>query len=261
MLLKNVVGLLLPFFLVTLGWAQGPPSTENVNCPTSGMRCGYDGGCISTVVFLERCKHVPLTPAALTAALRNPDPIIRSSAADVLASHTEITGMSVEEITKILTEAFKNEKQIQFEMALDLVHLGAPEGISALKQMCDDNNGITAQRINAGAALAQRGDDGCLNAVLAIAMSGNDEDRASALSTLPEYKHSSPAQNRTIFTVVARALEDRSSIIRHTAGLALVSIGNPDAIPFFEKAIVVEQDRNTKAALETDLHRLRGEQP
>lgn len=215
---------------------------------------------MSSAAFLEQCRHIPLTAAALKAALDNPDPAIRDSAADVLAYHTEITGLSADQTATILLAAFKREKQIRFEMALDLMHLGVPSGTSALQQMCEDNNWITAQRINAGLALAQTGDDRCLNAVLAIAMSGNDEDRMVALSSLPDYKHS-PEQKQTIFTVLTRALNDRDAFIRYTAGLALFRVGNLDAVPFLEKAIAAEQDRNTKAALEADLHRLRGEQP
>ena len=248
----NVIRLALMFLISLSAFAQNRP----IACPSSDLRCS-DNGCIPKPTFLQQCRHIELMPATLFAALQNQDPVIRDAAAETLAHNTDMTGLTKDTVVSALITALKNEKQVRFEIASDLVDLGAQEGFSALRDMCNDQNLIAFRRISAAQALANAGDEHCLDNVLTIMQSASDQDRTYALSTLPSYKQISPEQSQAIFSLLTKSLTDKTSLVRSSASRALVELGKTEAIPYLESALASERDEHMKLQLETDLRRLR----
>jgi HEAT repeat protein len=248
---KILVNTALICWMCLCGLAQD--ASELTDCPSSNQRCG-DRGCIPKVKLLQ-CHNIELTPGPLIVALQDPNPLIRDAAAETLAS--QATNANKEEAVSALTAALKSEKQVRFEMAYALVHLGAEEGFSELHSMCDDNGLGAFQRMNAASALVQAGDEHCIQAVFSVVQSGENDVRAYALSILPKYRDGPPGQAEMVFDMLTESLSDKTPSIKAAASSALALLGKAEAIPHLERAIASERDKQMKLQLEDDLRRLR----
>jgi len=210
---------------------------------------------------LLRELHIELTEPSLLRALKNPNPEIRDLAAMKLAEDKAVD--AVPQVKEALEAEKVPRARVNIAVALGL--LGDPGGRDELKRLCADENFPPEFRLYAVRYMFDLGvgkDEGCLNAAEAIVQMVAADYltagyRVTALELLTRFRNLTQEESQTIFELVVHRLEDSEPVVQMAASGALVSLGNPAAIPYLEAMIAREQDENIRSVLEANLKKLR----
>jgi HEAT repeat protein len=197
--------------------------------------------------------HIGLTKSALIGALRDSDPEGRSLAAQKLAQD------HVTDAIPAITAALSNENAplTRLSLAFSLAQLGSDDGLSTLRNVCDDVAAGGYARVVAAQYLEWMHNDKCDNAVIEVLRSGGDRDaRILALSLIPSL-HFSGNDSKRAFEATVEALTDDSPSVRMTASSALSKLGNTSAVPYLEGALRKEENESCILQMRRDLERLR----
>jgi HEAT repeat protein len=185
---------------------------------------------------------IPLTEPGLLAALKNPDPEIRSLAAAQLAASDDHPAL------KEIVRAFQDERdpQVQVNIAGAATWLGSNIAIDQLKVICKDVNQPSTARLDAARYISNKQLSDCFPAVREIAL--NDQDstvRALAITTAVNYRSQSDGAQR----IAIQALSDIDATVRITAVDALRSLRVTDAIPTLKNCLQGEGDETAREHL------------
>jgi HEAT repeat protein len=179
--------------------------------------------------------NVPLTEPGLLAALKDPDPEVRSLAAAQLAAADDHAAL------KYMITAFQDERdpQVQVNIAGAATWLGSNIAIEQLKTICRDVNQPSTARLDAARYISNKQLSDCFPAVREIAR--NDQDatvRVLAITTAITYRGQSDGAEK----IAVQALNDIDSTVRVTAADSLRSLRATDAIPVLQNSLQSEGD-------------------
>jgi HEAT repeat protein len=183
--------------------------------------------------------NIPLTEPDLLAALKNPDPEIRSLAAAQLAASDDHAAL------KFMITAFTDERdpQVQVNIAGAATWLGSNIAIEQLKTVCRDINQPSTARLDAARYISNRQLPDCFPAVREIAR--NDQDptvRVLAITAALNYRGQSDGAGR----IAVQALNDIDPTVRVTAADSLRSLRDTDAIPALHSSLQSEGDETAR---------------
>jgi HEAT repeat protein len=203
-------------------------------------------------------RKIQLTEESLLAALRNPDPDIRSLAALVLAE--DKAGEAVGAIEH--AAAHEKARETQIDMALALALLSDNQGVRMLQQACDDPGTPANLRMYAAKYILDTKNKGCLSVVENFLLSAPDSgSRRLAFSEIVRFQHVSDADAHKIFAALVTSLGDPEPQIRMGASGALAELGNQSAVPELQKAIAAESGDAVRSSMQSDLRKLREKVP
>jgi HEAT repeat protein len=190
--------------------------------------------------------NVPLTEPGLLAALKDPDPEIRSLAAAQLAAADDHTAL------KFMITAFQDERdpQVQVNIAGAATWLGSNIAIEQLKTICRDVNQPSSARLDAARYISNKQLSDCFPAVREIAR--NDQDataRVLAITTAVNYRGQSDGAEK----IAVQALNDIDPTVRVTAADSLRSLRATDAIPALQNSLQSEGDETAREHLRETL--------
>jgi HEAT repeat protein len=210
---------------------------------------------------LLREHNIDLTEPALVRALKNPDSELRFLAAMKLAEDKAVD--TIPAVKEALVVEKTPRARVNIAVALGL--LGDPGGHDELKRVCGDKNFPPEFRLYAVRYMFDLGvakDEDCLHAAEEIVQVVDSEnrtfgDRNTALELLSRFRNLTQEESQTVLELVVHRLEDSEPVVQMAASRALVSLGNPAAIPYLEATIARAQDENIRSVLETNLKKLR----
>jgi len=184
-------------------------------------------------------RNIPLTEPDLLAALKNPDPEIRSLAAAQLAASDDHPAL------KYMITAFQDERdpQVQVNIAGAATWLGSNIAIEQLKTICKDVNQPSTARLDAARYISNKQLPDCFPAVREIAR--NDQDatvRVLAITAALSYHGQSEAAQK----IATQALTDIDPTVRTTAADSLRHLRATDAIPALQICLQTEGDETAR---------------
>jgi HEAT repeat protein len=187
-------------------------------------------------------RNIPLTEPDLLAALKNPDPEIRSLAAAQLAASDNHPAL------KYMITAFQDERdpQVQVNIAGAATWLGSNIAIEQLKTICRDINQPSTARLDAARYISNRQLPDCFPAVREIAR--NDQDptvRVLAITAAISYRNQSDGAQK----IAVQALNDVDPTVRITAADSLRSLRATDAIPALQSTLQSDGDETAREHL------------
>ena len=190
--------------------------------------------------------NIPLTEFDLLAALKSPDPEVRSLAAAQLAAADDHAAL------KYMITAFQDERdpQTQVNIAGAATWLGSNIAIEQLKTICRDVNQPSTARLDAALYISNRQLSDCFPAVREIAR--NDQDatvRALAITAAINYRGQSDGAEK----IAVQALNDLDSTVRVTAADSLRYLRATDAIPALQNSLQSEGDEIAREHLRETL--------
>jgi len=102
--------------------------------------------------------HIPLDTASVLAALRNPDPKIRSLAAMHLGGWDRVGAEKHMEAIPAIETALSQETDVltKMSMAAVLASMNDKNGVETLTSMCEDHSAHPGIRLDAAAVLFRR---------------------------------------------------------------------------------------------------------
>lgn len=183
--------------------------------------------------------NIPLTEPDLLAALKNPDPEIRSLAAAQLAAADDHPAL------KYMITAFQDERdpQAQVNIAGAATWLGSNIAVEQLKTICKDVNQPSTARLDAARYISNKQLSDCFPAVREIARSDQDPTiRVLAITAALSYHGQSDAAQK----IAAQALSDIDPTVRITAADSLRHLRATDAIPALQSGLQSEGDETTR---------------
>jgi HEAT repeat protein len=190
---------------------------------------------------LER-HNIPLTEAALIAALQDPDGEVRSLAAAQLAA------MDNHATLKYIVRAFQDERdpQVQVNLAGASTWLGSRLGLQQLERMCADNNVPSTARLDAARYVSNKSLPTCFSAVEQIAQTEQDPGiRALAIAAAVSYRGKADQAQ----AVAVSALTDVDPLVRIAAADALRYLRAASAIGALNHALQSEGDETAREHL------------
>jgi HEAT repeat protein len=190
---------------------------------------------------LER-HNIPLTEAALIAALQDPDGEVRSLAAAQLAA------MDNHATLKYIVRAFQDERdpQVQVNLAGASTWLGSRLGLQQLERMCADINVPSTARLDAARYVSNKSLPTCFSAVEQIAQTEQDSGiRALAIAAAVSYRGKADQAQ----AVAVSALTDVDPSVRIAAADALRYLRAAPAIAALNHALQSEGDETAREHL------------
>lgn len=222
---------------------------------TSQLLVSAQNGRGPTLAERLQQHDIALTSSALVAALRSPDAEVRELAALKLAE--DRAKQTIPSIEKALRS--EEQPRAKVNLAFSLAQLGDHEGVTTLADTCHNAALKPDPRLLATRYMLDLNSDTCVTAVLDV-LQGQDEDDAGysmeALSLTPSFKHVSKEGSNRILASIVRNLQDPTPAVRLSAGDALASVGDSDAIPLLQNAIASEADQANRTFLEVALKKL-----
>ena len=193
---------------------------------------------------------IPLTEPALLAALKNPDPEIRSLAAAQLAAADDHPAL------KEMVRAFQDERdpQVQVNIAGAATWLGSSIAIEQLKTICKDINQPSTVRLDAARYISNKQLPDCFPAVREIAR--NDQDasvRVLAITAAVSYRNQSEGAQK----IAVQALNDVAPTVRIAAADSLRFLRATDAIPALQNTLESDGDETSREHLHDAIRVLR----
>jgi HEAT repeat protein len=190
--------------------------------------------------------NIPLTELDLLAALKSPDPEVRSLAAAQLAAADDHAAL------KYMITAFQDERdpQTQVNIAGAATWLGSNIAIEQLKTICRDVNQPSTARLDAARYISNKQLSDCFPAVREIAR--NDQDatvRGLAITAAINYRGQSDGAER----IAVQALNDLDPTVRVTAADSLRYLRATDAIPALQNSMQSEGDEIAREHLRETL--------
>jgi HEAT repeat protein len=190
--------------------------------------------------------NIPLTEPALLAALKDPDPEVRSLSAAQLAAADDHTAL------KFMITAFQDERdpQVQVNIAGAATWLGSNIAIEQLKTICRDINQPSTARLDAARYISNKQLSDCFPAVREIAR--NDQDatvRTLAITAAISYRGQSDGAEK----IAVQALNDIDPTVRITAADSLRTLRATDAIPALQSSLQSEGDETAREHLRETL--------
>lgn len=187
-------------------------------------------------------RNIPLTEPELLAALKNPDPEIRSLAAAQLAASDDHPAL------KYMITAFQDERdpQVQVNIAGAASWLGSNIAIQQLKNICRDVNQPSTARLDAARYISNKQLPDCFPAVREIAR--NDQDatiRVLAITAAVSYRGQSDGAQK----IAVQALNDLDPTVRITAADSLRYLRGTDAIAALQSALQSDGDETAREHL------------
>jgi HEAT repeat protein len=187
-------------------------------------------------------RNIPLTEPDLIAALKNPDPEIRSLAAAQLAASDDHSAL------KYMITAFQDERdpQVQVNIAGAASWLGSNIAIQQLKNICRDINQPSTARLDAARYISNKQLPDCFPAVREIAR--NDQDatiRVLAITAAFSYRGQSEGAQK----IAIQSLNDLDPTVRITAADSLRSLRATDAITALQSALQSDGDETAREHL------------
>lgn len=225
-------------------------------CQTSSPR-PITGGSPSIDGLLNRYR-VALDRASLIGALKNPDAVVRSLAAEKLAED------NAHDATPAVEQALEAETDpaTRINIAFAVAQLGGEVGVATLNSGCADSNLPGYLRIRATSYLLDLQKDGCLDAVVnMLGSTGDSDSRIEALSLFPRLQNVPKKQSVRAFKLIVAALSDPTPAIRMDASITLGTLKNSSAIPFLQTAVANETDGIVRSTMRSALQRLREKNP
>jgi HEAT repeat protein len=190
--------------------------------------------------------NIPLTEPGLLAALKDPDPEIRSLAAAQLAAADDHTAL------KFMITAFQDERdpQVQVNIAGAATWLGSNIAIEQLKTICRDVNQPSTTRLDAARYISNKQLSDCFPAVREIARNDQDANaRVLAITAAVNYHGQSDGAEK----IAVQALNDIDPTVRVTAVDSLRSLRATDAIPALQSSLQSEGDETAREHLRETL--------
>jgi HEAT repeat protein len=190
---------------------------------------------------LER-HNVPLTEAALIAALQDPDGEVRSLAAAQLAAMDDHAAL------KNIVRAFQDERdpQVQVNLAGASTWLGSRLGLEQLERMCADINVPSTARLDAARYVSNKSVPTCFAAVQQIAQTEQDPGiRVLAIQAAASYRGKADRAQ----AVAVSALGDLDPSVRIAAADALRYLRAASAIGALNRALQSEGDETAREHL------------
>jgi HEAT repeat protein len=187
-------------------------------------------------------RNIPLAEPDLLAALKNPDPEIRSLAAAQLAASDDHSAL------KYMITAFQDERdpQVQVNIAGAATWLGSNIAIEQLKNICRDVNQPSTARLDAARYISNKQLPDCFSAVREIARNDQDSSiRVLAITAALSYRNQSDGTQQ----IAIQALNDIDPTVRVTAADALRSLRATDAIPALKNCLQSEGDETAREHL------------
>ena len=202
-------------------------------------------------------RNIELTEPSLVAALRNPDPHVRSWSALVLAEDKATNAVPA------ISEALQSETvpEAKAGIALALGQLGDKQGFETLKSMCTGHDSPQYLRVYTTMYLLNLDDESCLNTIFEVLQSSTDSgSRVLAFSQLSRFHKLSQDDSQRVIAASFKALSDETPAMRIAASRAL-SARPPDiAVPALQNAIAKEQNEAVKMQMQSSLQHLREQQ-
>ncbi len=256
--------------LVTLSFATGLASQDlsvPEGFPDLGDPCCLAGGIPRTMEQMLERRGIQLTKQALLGALLDPRAVVRSLAAQELASdwpNDSITAISA----ALSAERAAGTREI---MAHTLASLGDRQGVAALRAMCTANFSARL-RVTAAEDLLRLNDEHCVDDIIDVLQSVKEstalDDRVRDgfvqvnlidLEGLP-LEHPSESQLKEIRGLAVGCLSSKSPDLRMAASRALGKFGDTVSAQELERALAAEQDEAVRARMLGDLQRMRDRQ-
>jgi hypothetical protein len=187
-------------------------------------------------------KHgIALSEPALIQALNNADSEVRVLAATKLAGDHDTNAISA--IEKAVGDESNDVTRVQLARAL--AELGDEKGLSVLRAICSSEKNAGAIRVMAVQNLLELGHRECIDPVLSLIRSNrNDaEDRAVALTLLPQFIASPALTSKEALDVDIKCLNDPSALVRLTAARVLGDLGDQQNMSALESAIAREPEQ------------------
>jgi HEAT repeat protein len=187
-------------------------------------------------------RNIPLAEPDLLAALKNPDPEIRSLAAAQLAASDDHFAL------KYMITAFQDERdpQVQVNIAGAATWLGSNIAIEQLKNICRDVNQPSTARLDAARYISNKQLPDCFTAVREIARSDQDSTvRILAITAALSYRNQSDGAQQ----IAIQALNDIDPTVRITAADTLRSLRDTEAIPTLKNSLQSEGDETAREHL------------
>jgi HEAT repeat protein len=196
--------------------------------------------------------HIPNTIPGLRAALRNPNPNIRTLAASALANDKDVDSIPM------LREALENERveSVWFVLGSSLAALKDWQGFDTLRKTCNDRDVTPTTRLLAANRLLDAGDNACMAPVIDILGDKPDPpSRELGLQYLRRITFAPTFLLPKLQTILVNELRDTSPINRQYASECISVLGDANSIPALENAISNERDQSTRLHLEENLKR------
>jgi HEAT repeat protein len=210
---------------------------------------------------LQEKYHIAPTEEGLIGALQHQQSVVRSFAATKLANDGDKA--AIRPILDAL--AAETVEGVKIGLATAAARLGAPEGFSALKSMCEDLSGSPTLRMSAAQSMVVGlGRQECLSDILDVLRSG----RRASISDLGDYEASfmalnllsykrfkqiPPSQLDEIRELSAAYLKSEAPALRMAAGMCIRDVGGPWAISQLRAALDAERDEAVRGSIEKDL--------
>lgn len=193
-------------------------------------------------------------PLSLRRALMSSDPELRGFVASVLAQAGYLNAIPD------LQAALKREENpvTRLHLAAALNELKGMTGYQALLSTCRDKGVRPTLRIQAAAALQEKGDQDCFNDVLKVSEKELDpQTQDLALRYFSRVMDAPDDKRQRLQAVLVRNLHAYNPDDRERAGEALTRFGDPAALQSLEVAATAEKGEQTKQHLQTDVVQLR----
>jgi HEAT repeat protein len=198
-------------------------------------------------------RNIELTEPSLVAALRNPDPHVRSWSALILAEDKATDAVPA------ISETLQSETVLEAKasIALALAQLGGQQGFATLKSMCGDNNIPPYLRVYATMYMLDLDDESCLNTIFEVLQSNADSSsRVLAFSQLSGFHKLSQDDSQRIVNVTLKALGDETTAMRIAASRALSGFPPAIGVPALQNAIAKERNEAVKMQMQSTLQHL-----
>jgi HEAT repeat protein len=240
---------LLPFFAV-MGY--------NTFCQQPNFSTlSHDGHFDSIEQRLQK-HNIPLTRTGLLVALHEGDFEIRWLAAYELLRKYQAD--SIPDVSAAL--ASEKNPLTRESMADMLAQAGVAEGIAALKSMCGDPNLYGYWRVKAADDLLRLQDQSCLSSVVSVIQDEVHDANGSfaleySLSLAPRFKDLPVEDAHKLMAAAAQALSHSDLLIRLAAIRTFGEMGDPQAIPYLEKALLAESNLQATSELNANIEKLR----
>jgi len=215
------------------------------------------GGPFESVEQRLKKHDVPLNKTGLLRALHGSDSEVKWLAA------SELIHLNGKDAVPDVVQALDAEEDPMARVLIAnvLAQAQEPQGLAALKGMCNDAAVAGYWRMEAAEDLLNLDHQECLNSVAdvlqATAQDANTEiTLRHALTLLPRFRNLSAEDSEKLLTRRGM-LVNSDSLIRATAGRALGDFGNSAAIPYLDRTIAAEANRDTSTELKAGLERLK----
>jgi hypothetical protein len=206
---------------------------------------------------LQEKYHIALTEEGLIGALQHQEAAVRTFAAmrlaydgDKAAVRPILDAMAVEKI-----------EGVRVGLATAGAQLGADEGLTTLRSMCEDRSwSPTARMIAAQSMILDLGRQGCLSYFLDVLRTADalPEGYPAAVIALNllafnRFKQIPPSQLDQVRDVCATYLKNQAPGLRIAAGTCIRDQGGASAVSQLRAAIDVEQEPAVRESLEKDV--------